>query len=590
MNFNQYENKRIWLVYGSDKSPRNLQGQRIDGSNGTYWTLSEALAAVSANKDLRGVGISFKDSGLRGIDLDSCKDGDTVAPWAQQVIDEIGGYADVSMSKKGIKLIVEDSTDLGQAYIKSTSWDGEQIEGLHEEKNPEIMVTQKGFYALTGEIYGDHDDIRAKGGSIAKVLARAGKSVNLVATQAVDRGGSSAKEVIDVAVATAVNTCQPLDGENDGSNRLVAVIKTLFNYNVSDSAMIYAVRKYATVHTFRKEWKDSEILARLQSVKDRGVNVRGQSVLHEGGATSLEDRLEFIEDIEGPDEPDWILHGLIGRGVFSMINGQPKAGKSTWMTCLLDHADGGEFCNRDVRPFKALVLSEEPSIVWTPRKRNAPRRRILVSTCHDSAESVADWNSQLEEIEAIIVSRKLDLVVLDTVAHLSPCDENDAQEVTKVCSAIKKLAQRANVAILAVHHTAKNGGKGARGSGVWTSSPDININFTIKGDDESRERKMRCKGRFEQVPEWMNLSYRKGSGYTVTSESEQDKAEVGIEEVQEILMANQEGLSAPKIMELMEDPPQKKSTRMKEWLMSYAQEGGWHKSQNPAGKGDIFHL
>ena len=145
--FKDLAEKKVWLVYGEGKAPRDLDGNIIDGSNGSYWTRAEAEAAVAKNEDLRGVGISFKNSGFRGIDLDSCiNEEGVVTSWAREVIEQVGGLVDISMSGKGLKVIVRDDTDLGQAYIKSTVWDGEEILGMSDR----ALVMHEG--RLMGEL------------------------------------------------------------------------------------------------------------------------------------------------------------------------------------------------------------------------------------------------------------------------------------------------------------------------------------------------------------------------------------------------------------------------------------------------------
>ena len=204
-----------------------------------------------------------------------------------------------------------------------------------------------------------------------------------------------------------------------------------------------------------------------------------------------------------------------------MINGQPKAGKSTWLNSLYRRANGGTFCNREVKPFKVLVISEEPAIVWMQRRREMPAGRIYIAPGTPATVGIAGWIKFLEEVEEIIVRNKIDMVVLDSVAALSPVEENSAKEVAVVVDRIRVMTERANVATVAVHHTAKNTTNGvARGSGVWASSTDVNIGFVRPGAEASTARKMHCQGRFAEVPAVLELNYNLETGdYSTTGET-----------------------------------------------------------------------
>ena len=64
----------------------------------------------AATEHADGVGIVLGDHGdviLAGIDLDSCRDENTteLSPWARPVVDRFNTYAEVSPSKKGVKLL-----------------------------------------------------------------------------------------------------------------------------------------------------------------------------------------------------------------------------------------------------------------------------------------------------------------------------------------------------------------------------------------------------------------------------------------------------------------------------------------------------
>ena len=77
-------------------------------SPATWATFEEALAAVAAGT-YDGVGFVFTPNDpYVGIDLDGCRDPETgeLAPWAEEVLERFGTYAEASPSGTGVHLIV----------------------------------------------------------------------------------------------------------------------------------------------------------------------------------------------------------------------------------------------------------------------------------------------------------------------------------------------------------------------------------------------------------------------------------------------------------------------------------------------------
>lgn len=97
----------IWVCWnneGGRKVPKSPYGGNAKVNDPDTWgTYAEASAAAGQN-GYTGTGIMLSD-GLVGIDLDGCvADGD-IEPWAQEIIDEIGSYAELSPSGTGIHII-----------------------------------------------------------------------------------------------------------------------------------------------------------------------------------------------------------------------------------------------------------------------------------------------------------------------------------------------------------------------------------------------------------------------------------------------------------------------------------------------------
>ena len=70
------------------------------------------------------------------------------------------------------------------------------------------------------------------------------------------------------------------------------------------------------------------------------------------------------------DQPvPWVWHGYIARHNLTLLTGQWKVGKTTLLAALLARLDGGgEMLDHQVRPRRAVVITEEGAVnLWVKR-------------------------------------------------------------------------------------------------------------------------------------------------------------------------------------------------------------------------------
>lgn len=88
------------------KPPYDVEGVKIDQTDPENWAdYSTALQAYQRG-GFDGIGFSLgaMDS-LGGVDLDHCvKDGE-IEPWALEIVEELGGYAEISPSGGGLRVL-----------------------------------------------------------------------------------------------------------------------------------------------------------------------------------------------------------------------------------------------------------------------------------------------------------------------------------------------------------------------------------------------------------------------------------------------------------------------------------------------------
>ncbi|MDD3566664.1 MAG: DUF3987 domain-containing protein [Methanothrix sp.] len=96
-----------WYLKGGKwtKPPLNIEGVKIDITSPDNWCdFTTALQAYQRGQ-FDGIGFSLgaMDS-LGGVDLDHCIQGGKIEPWALEIIEELGSYAEISPSGTGVRV------------------------------------------------------------------------------------------------------------------------------------------------------------------------------------------------------------------------------------------------------------------------------------------------------------------------------------------------------------------------------------------------------------------------------------------------------------------------------------------------------
>ena len=93
-----------WDNVGGRKVPKSPHGGNAKSNDPSTWgSFEEAASAAEAN-GFTGVGIEL-GGGLVGIDLDGCVHDGRVDPWAQEIIDSVASYAELSPSGTGVHVL-----------------------------------------------------------------------------------------------------------------------------------------------------------------------------------------------------------------------------------------------------------------------------------------------------------------------------------------------------------------------------------------------------------------------------------------------------------------------------------------------------
>jgi putative DNA primase/helicase len=128
-----------------------VTGKHASTTDPATWGSYDEACAYASDHHVDGVGFVFtSDDPFCGVDLDDCRDPETgtMRLGADEVLDSLGSYAEVSPSGTGIKVFIRAVKQGERCSTKETPWGG-KIEIYDQER----------FFAITGNVYRD-DPIR----------------------------------------------------------------------------------------------------------------------------------------------------------------------------------------------------------------------------------------------------------------------------------------------------------------------------------------------------------------------------------------------------------------------------------------------
>nr|DAQ04208.1 MAG TPA: dsDNA helicase [Caudoviricetes sp.] len=138
--------RKNWCVWRLEKIggretkiPYNaLTGAKAKSNDPVTWCgFSEAARAVGSGK-YKGVGFMLSDSPYVCVDMDHCLDGGEKETWARGIVEQIGGYVEVSQSGKGLHIFGRAAVERGR-------------------RNDRIEIyPDKRFIAMTGDVWEGH--------------------------------------------------------------------------------------------------------------------------------------------------------------------------------------------------------------------------------------------------------------------------------------------------------------------------------------------------------------------------------------------------------------------------------------------------
>jgi len=183
----------------------------------------------------------------------------------------------------------------------------------------------------------------------------------------------------------------------------------------------------------------------------------------------------------------WVIEQLISEGSLSVFYGEPGSKKTYALISLaVCVAMGKPWLGHVSHPSNVLIVDEESG-----------ERRLTLRIGASLLGELGDENTPLEyvslagfkldnkndviEIQELIEERQAGLLVIDALADVMEGDENSKQDTQPIFSALRKIAESTNTAIIVIHHSNKSGGY--RGSSAIKGALDLMVK--IESDNDS---------------------------------------------------------------------------------------------------------
>lgn len=114
----ELRDRRQWVLH-RNKQPFQPTGERASTTNAASWSGFDD--AANADGQFDGPGFVFSnDDPFVGVDLDRCRDAATgkIEPWAQDIVNRLDSYAEVSPSGNGIHIIAKGRLPIDGSGVK----------------------------------------------------------------------------------------------------------------------------------------------------------------------------------------------------------------------------------------------------------------------------------------------------------------------------------------------------------------------------------------------------------------------------------------------------------------------------------------
>jgi archaellum biogenesis ATPase FlaH len=468
------------------KVPYQPSGDHAKANDPTTWNTFETCLQVVGKFD--GIGFEFAPPYI-GVDLDKCRDPETgeLEEWAQDVIAHFDSYTELSPSGTGVHILCEGTLPPG----------GRRIGRIE-------MYDKSRFFTMTGEhlpgtptVVNDRTEVLVEIHA-ALFPATVGGPPRTSAT--VPLSNPSDEEIL--RAASAAKNGRHFDslwrGDWQGAYRSQseadeALCCMLAFWTGKDAVRTDQLFRQSSL--YRTKWDREDYRTRtIENAVNRTETSYSASPsqpvtptlqIPADAPSSAKELLDLIES-QSPEtfdmqEVTYLVEPEIPKGALVLVTGKPGSGKSTLVLkwCQDMAANGNEilYLDRDNPLFIAQERIERfggktfPKMkywgLWNKNKNGEPLEPPLP-------------NSHL--LKDLVKVMKNPVVIIDTFAANSDCDENDNSAVGETFKHLRALTHL-GATVIVIHHTGKNATADYRGASSMLGAVDAAVKIVSNIED-----------------------------------------------------------------------------------------------------------
>jgi hypothetical protein len=571
----QFADLDLWVTWRTEqraggktpsKVPYAIDGRLAKANDPTTWmTRAQATTAAAAHGE-GGINIvlghiASLNLNLGAVDLDSClgDEGD-VALWAEEVVDLLQSYTEVSPSGNGLKIFftypADALTKRWRKHVQKPNPDGGKDHGIE-------FYLDRHFTSVTAATFQSYDTLReitledmAELQALMTIFAGEPKRPDA------PRNHPRRPEVDDIdRLYDAIghmpnrdlsweewNTCgmaihRATHGSESGRFAFIDFSKKSTKFDIRNCTERWENWRRSppdqlsdgSIYHWAKEggWQDP----RLRKPRTNGHDTGEEPVAdHDIGRMEAQPKAprfdiasKQVTRWEGLDLPElaMLVDQFIPLKVAGILAGDGGAGKSyiaqLLCTCV---ATGFAFCGRRVQRGRAvLITGEDPEEVQHIRQHrlNEALGYAMHQLDHLHLVSMVDNDIFLFSngrvtglLEDLIVEIEeitgVTLLVIDSAAIVYDDDEIRRQPVSKFMIALNRAARRIGCTILLITHKSRSGGSGAgtftSGSTGWAAH--ARCGFDVIRDTEGEMKLNLVKPNYTEPSDPVTLEWRRG--------------------------------------------------------------------------------
>lgn len=202
---------------------------------------------------------------------------------------------------------------------------------------------------------------------------------------------------------------------------------------------------------------------------------------------------------ETPEQPDWLIPGVMARGWMVKFAAREKTGKGTLIVHLLGKMERGESSvfGKSARA-TALIYTEEPPESIREKVGNAALKDAWIVYGWELASTCPTWTSKVDRLVEIASEGGHEVIFVDNISRAAGVEDEAGVELARAAEYLGQQAQAEGITVVIDHHHKKGAGKlddKSRGGTALAGACDNNVELERVGGWDSRVRRLSARGR-----------------------------------------------------------------------------------------------